>query len=473
MMRMKAIRFAACAAAMMAAFGASGADAPLKFMTYNVAYCWCLPEGATDTVVDPTMAAARINAEAPDFLALNELSYGDGNSAYYGNTCQPAKIAELTGMHYTFGRAWTASNTANSFGVAILSREEPLSSWTVPLPATSPTNAEEVIGYENRVLLVCEFTNFCVATSHFDTSNAHRVAYMPIVRSALAECTKPVFFMGDWNAKPNSAVMTSLAEQFTVLSPTSGVRTYHGREATGGSIIDYIAVDSAHAGDFYVQRSYVVDDIRTSDHNPVIVEVYRRPAVSECGWMDESFLTTGRTGAWSSAVVWDAASCTAKLDGENVFTPCAASGGSLVTVDVKMSFDDIPTECPTPGNTAQAAVCIGTNGSFQVWTGNGGWVDVAAEGVTPQVDTEYAFRVSFDYRARTYSVDLLDETGGTSVSRPFRAVATSAPFPIGTTLFPLATTSRRISEVRFTGDGVLTSLHGDFQKRKGPMIIVK
>ena len=470
-------RFAAFAAAVVCMVGSFAADAPIRFMTYNVAYCRYLPEGESDTaktVVDPAVAAARIRAEAPDFLALNEMSYGDGNSASYGKTCQPAKLAELTGMHWTFGKAYTASNTKNSYGVAILSKEAPLSSWTVPLPRTSPTNSDEVIGYEPRVLLICEFTNLCVATSHFDLYPAHQAAYLPTVLAALKECAKPVFFMGDWNAKPDSAVLESIKESFTVVSPTSGVRTYHGHSATGGSVIDYISVDKAHEGDFFVKSSYVVEDVVTSDHNPVIAEIYRRPAASELGWVDESFLSTGRTGTWSPSVAWDAGTWTAELCGDSVFTPAMPSGGNRVTMTVTAAFDAVPMEGATPDATAQGAVWLGTNGCFQVWTrlrqgsgGQAGWVDVEAEGVTPAPGVEYTFRFVFDYRSRTYSASVqygaewrplvgsdaliappAGESGGMGASRP--------------TSFPLAVPATCISRLGFSGDGLIRSIFGQW-----------
>ena len=453
-------RFAAFAAAVVCMVGSFAADAPIRFMTYNVAYCRYLPEGESDTaktVVDPAVAAARIRAEAPDFLALNEMSYGDGNSASYGKTCQPAKLAELTGMHWTFGKAYTASNTKNSYGVAILSKEAPLSSWTVPLPRTSPTNSDEVIGYEPRVLLICEFTNLCVATSHFDLYPAHQAAYLPTVLAALKECAKPVFFMGDWNAKPDSAVLESIKESFTVVSPTSGVRTYQGHSATGGSVIDYISVDKAHEGDFFVKSSYVVEDVVTSDHNPVIAEIYRRPAASELGWVDESFLSTGRTGTWSPPVAWDAGTWTAELGGDRSFAPAAPSGGNRVTMTVTAAFDAVPMEEATPDATAQGAVWLGTNGCFQVWTrlrqgsgGQAGWVDVEAEGVTPAPGVEYTFRFVFDYRSRTYSASV-------QYGAEWRPLAAD-----GATAFPLAVPATCISRLGFSGDGLIRSILGQW-----------
>ena len=493
-MRSVKVKAAALAAFAFCAAGVSAADAPIRFMAYNVAYCRYLPEGETDvanTVSDPAVAAARINAEAPDFVALSEMSAG----RTYGGVDQPARLGELTGMHHVFGEAFL-SGAGGRYGVAILSREEPLSWWTVPLTNWMENAAGEweKIGYEPRVLLVCEFKDFCVATSHFDTEASHRAHWLPAVLAELAKCVKPVFFMGDWNAKPGSSELAAIREPFTVISPVSGVRTYHGHSATGGSVIDYIAVDTAHAGDFHVARSYVVEDVGTSDHNPVMAEVHRRPAASELGWVDERFLTTGRTGTWSPSIEWNAGAWTSELVGDYAFAPVVPSGGNRVTMTVTAAFDVVPAETAAPDAAAQGAVWLGANGSFQVWTrknaadaaapsttsansplesgGNGGmpaWLDVAAEGVAPQAGVDYTFRFVFDYRSKTYTVAVQYGAEWRSL-----AVTTGSTLPAGETAFPLAVQASCVSLVKFSGDGRLSALRGEwFSGRRGLALSIK
>ena len=277
--------------------------------------------------------------------------------------------------------------------------------------------------------------------------------------------------------------MAKFSEFLEILSPVNGARTYHGHSATGGSVIDYISVDKAHEGDFFVKSSYVVENIVTSDHNPVIAEIYRRPAASELGWVDESFLSTGRTGTWSPSVAWDAGTWTAELGGDRSFAPAAPSGGNRVTMTVTAAFDAVPMEGATPDATAQGAVWLGTNGCFQVWTmgnvanvemsptananvANGGleigtgnigntgniprWVDVAADGVTPQAGVEYTFRFVFDYRSRTYSASV-------QYGAEWRPLAAD-----GATAFPLAVPATCISRLGFSGDGLIRSILGQW-----------
>jgi hypothetical protein len=264
----------------------------------------------------------------------------------------------------------------------------------------------------------------------------------------------------------------AVANEFLeILSPTNGVRTYHGHMATGGYILDYISVDKAHRDDFYVADSYVVEDVVTSDHNPVVAELYRRPAASALGWVDESFLTTGRTGTWLPSVAWNGRTWTAELGGENVFEANTPSGGNVVTMTVKASFDAVPMEEATPEEGVQGAVWLGTNGCFQVWTKTG-WVDVEAEGVTPQTGVEYTFRVKFDYRYGTYSASVLHNgTNIPLVQSANQSVNLSIRQSVNRTHFPLAAPAKSLSAVEFLGEGAFTSLLGEWaQKANGTRI---
>ena len=170
-------------------------------------------------------------------------------------------------------------------------------------------------------------------------------------------------------------------------------------------------------------------------------------------WVDESADTASLTGAWAPGIVYDAANRKADLYGERAFTPNIPSGGTPVTLEVTATFDTIPGEAEEPKPGTQGAVWIGTNGCFQAWT-VGRWVDVVAEGVTPQIDVEYTFRFTFDYKKGTYGVEV--KTGSTGYAK-LRGRAD--PFQES---FPLAETGSAVSEVLFSGSGFLTSIVGEY-----------
>ena len=196
-------------------------------------------------------------------------------------------------------------------------------------------------------------------------------------------------------------------------------------------------------------------------------------------WVQETAETTGLTGEWSPSVAYDGATGRAALSGDSVFEPFSASGGNVVTMTMKASFAAVPEEESTPEEGVQGAVWLGTNGCFQVWThlrqgsgGQAGWVDVEADGVTPQTGVEYTFRVKFDYRYGTYSASVLHNgTNIPLVQSANQSVNPSIRQSVNRTHFPLAAPAKSLSAVEFLGEGAFTSLLGEWaQKANGTRI---
>jgi hypothetical protein len=147
-----------------------------------------------------------------------------------------------------------------------------------------------------------------------------------------------------------------------------------------------------------------------------------------------------------------------------------------VTLTTTVAFDAVPTEESVLKDGEQGAIWLGVNGCFQVWTkelgvGSGGvgelvWVDVEAEGLTPQVGVDYTFRVTFDYKAQTYSVEVKSADEWQPLSTP-----NSSTPPLTTHDFPLATRGSSISRVKFTGETTFTSLFGEWADKLRGLII--
>lgn len=236
----------------LACVGCVGGNDTLKIMSYNV--CHCAPHRGGVIHIDVT--AERIMGESPDVACLQEL---DVRTQRSHGIDQAKALADRTGMYSTFGRA--IDYKGGMYGVAILSKEKPVSSRNIPLP-----------GGEKRTMLVCEFNDYVVATTHLSLIPSNRQESVAIIRNALSGYPKPVFLTGDWNATPASPTLASLKEFFTVLTPQSGIATLNSR-AGRDFVIDYIAVDSAHADTIRLCRSYMKEDLATSDHSPLCVEV--------------------------------------------------------------------------------------------------------------------------------------------------------------------------------------------------------
>jgi len=189
-------------------------------------------------------------------------------------------------------------------------------------------------------------------------------------------------------------------------------------------------------------------------------EVAYHPKASD-KWLDETMEMRFSTGTWSEDVAYgeDGRAYLDGNGGEIAFLPYSASTGNVVTVEAKVQFCEYSKD-DVPGATAQAAIRLGTNGCFQVWTN--GWIDAEAEGFTPVSGEEYTLRFTFDYTAGTYGVEVLD--GGNYLPMVGRVIPNAPNGGLGTsrpTSFPLASASNAVSRVVFKGETQFTSLVGD------------
>ncbi len=215
-----------------------------------------------DGQVDLERTAAAIKREKPRFAGLSEV---DRRTKRTGGVNQAKTLATLTGMHSTFGRAIDLQG--GQYGVALLSLDKPFGSRQVPLP-----------GKEPRTLLLVEFPDCVVGVTHLSVSaDKERRESVDLIKAAIAGEKKPVFLMGDWNARPKSDVLTAMRSFLTVVSDETG-RTFHGRKVDGPAAeqeycIDYIAIDSAHAPKWRVSSRKTVPDVITSDHKPIVAVI--------------------------------------------------------------------------------------------------------------------------------------------------------------------------------------------------------
>ena len=190
-------------------------------------------------------------------------------------------------------------------------------------------------------------------------------------------------------------------------------------------------------------------------------------------WVNECAATTGQTGSWSEGVSYDPATQTADICGEAVFTPKAVSAGNFVTLKFTTTLckmpDDGSSGASSPGADTQGAVRIGPKGGFQVWVGcrpterggaglvssgaENGWLDVAANGVTPVSGAEYGISFVFDYAGGKYSVSVKDAKGGWK----------SLKSPAGAQSFPIARPDAyMVKSVSIIGQTDLTSIEGSY-----------
>ncbi|MBR5395116.1 MAG: endonuclease/exonuclease/phosphatase family protein [Bacteroidaceae bacterium] len=223
----------------------------LRMMTYNIQH-----GAGIDDVVNLDRQAAVIRNATPDLVGVQEV---DSFVKRSGRIDETAYLAKSLGMYGTFGPAIPL--TGGKYGVAILSKEQPLSVSNTPLPGSEP-----------RTLLVCEFENYVFATTHLDLNESDRLASLPIILEEAARWEKPFFICGDWNDKPSSTLIKNMKKSFVFLNnltENSANYTFPANEPK--SIIDYIA--SYGRVTRSIRKRQVINEPQASDHRPVLVEV--------------------------------------------------------------------------------------------------------------------------------------------------------------------------------------------------------
>ena len=101
-----------------------------------------------------------------------------------------------------------------------------------------------------------------------DAAAMYRNWASEIVRVNLAGLGKPVFLAGDFNAAPDSKAIEILKQDFTILSDVTQPTFRSDRPKR---CIDYIMVDTRHAGRFELVARKVVAAPEATDHCALVV----------------------------------------------------------------------------------------------------------------------------------------------------------------------------------------------------------
>lgn len=279
----------------------------------------------------------------------------------------------------------------------------------------------------------------------------------------------------DWRAglKESAATRAAAWLEFCFEDPTMiyGYRWYTANDAVERDPVAWtLSAFDDNDGTWHVLEKVTGYD-PTQERKTLAYEYF----LESTEWVNENSGKSDETGSWTRDVAYGADG-KADIIGDNAFSPYLASTGNVVTVEVKTVLKGV--ELDVAGNQesdVQAAVCLSTNGVFQVWAGTGSagvspaWVEVAADGVTPVSGKEYTLRFMVNYTSNRYSVDVkvADEWKSlvgvqSSSSRKEDSNSTlQLNTPTPTSSFPLACVTNRVAEVSFSGATRFTSLFGE------------
>mgnify|MGYP003292971122 FL=1 len=220
----------------------------LKLMSYNIRNT-----KGMDNVRNVQRIANVINNEAPDVVAVQEL---DSMTTRSNQTNVLAEVAERTQMHANYAPA--ISFQGGKYGIGILSKEQPLSIRTFPLPGRE----------EERMLMIAEFKDYLFACTHLSLTEEDRLASLDIIKNSASTSNKPFFLAGDLNDTPDSKFIKSLQQDFQILTNTKKP-TYPAPEPK--ETIDYIAAWKENTDNFANLSTQVVEEPLASDHRPITV----------------------------------------------------------------------------------------------------------------------------------------------------------------------------------------------------------
>lgn len=245
-----------------AVFANAGSDNPakkykFKVMTYNIHHC--NPPSAGDKI-DVEAIAKVINAEKPDFVALQEVDVNTERSGKGKNQAQ--QLAALTGMKFYFSKA--IDHQGGDYGVAVLSKYKIEDSvrYALPIHADKPE--------ENRTVAAVTVTlpnkqKIVFASTHLGLKEPNRLLQAETIMEKLGKTALPMILAGDFNAVPESPVIAYFDKFFTRTcsdcKPTIPVETPN-------KTIDFIMYKQGSR--LKGADTKVIDEKYASDHLPVV-----------------------------------------------------------------------------------------------------------------------------------------------------------------------------------------------------------
>ncbi len=195
-----------------------------------------------------------INEASPDIVSLQELdSVTKRNSKFVLQ-----ELKERTRMHAFYASA--IAFQGGSYGIGILSKEQPLQCRIIPMPGRE----------EKRTLIIAEYKDYVFCATHQSLTPQDQLASVPLIGKALKGIKKPILMAGDMNSRPTSQSQQKLRKIFTPLNDTSACTFLadHPDEC-----IDYIYGYKKNDYVFNVQKREVIEEPVASDHRPIQVIV--------------------------------------------------------------------------------------------------------------------------------------------------------------------------------------------------------
>ncbi len=172
-------------------------------------------------------------------------------------------------------------------------------------------------------------------------------------------------------------------------------------------------------------------------------------------WIFENEDYKEATGLWSNAVEY--VNHKVAIDERNEFTADNPSDARNVIIETTATFNSMA-EDHQDYDGVKAAVRIGTNACFQVYTTNENgkvWLDTAAEGITAEINHDYTIRIELDMTNKTYSAAVKN-------GADYKPLASG-----GNAIFPFAFAGATpdVRLIGYVGEGSVSSIYGSYTNK--------
>ena len=240
--------------------------------------------------------------------------------------------------------------------------------------------------------------------------------------------------------------------------PTAESAVYDGSidvtNRTGATTIKAVVfADGYRPSDVYTYDYYVKQFFgQTTGENPAAYE--DTPQNRADHWIFENEDYKEATGLWSNAVEY--VDHKVAIEEANEFTADNPSAARNVIIETTASFNSVAEE-HQDFDGVKAAVRIGTNACFQVYTTNANgrvWLDT--EGFTAEVNHDYTVKIELDFTNKTYTVDV--KSGANSYVSLHDGVTTNFPFAF-------AGADAHVQTIGYVGEGSVESIYGSYTNK--------
>lgn len=226
----------------------------LRVLSYNIQ----IGRGPGGSYSNPEEAFLARTAHAvsklnPDIAGLQEVDRRTNRSGK--DEDQLAILGEKLGMESFF--EWKIELPGGHYGVGTLTREKPVKTSKVLMKGRAHT----------RVLQICEFEKYVFFNTHFPLTEPLRLEAVRTIEKEAEKYTKPIILAGDFNAHPDSPVVSELRRTWRQIS--ADAPTYPANAPNRQ--IDYLFI--RNAPNARVTESFIADEPEASDHCPVFCEI--------------------------------------------------------------------------------------------------------------------------------------------------------------------------------------------------------